>query len=116
MPTEQISRPRSIMVRSPQWLGGLVRSPTSPSRAGHRGRFDGRAASHRSRTMQHCLNRISFRHVYLGGEYGAGVPSLIGGYFFRLSENSATIFVTGATTHDIPWYNSPSRFSFISVR
>ena len=31
---------------------------------------------------------------------------MIGGYFFKLSENSATIFVTGAMTHDIPWYNS----------
>src|SRR6516162_9619626 len=51
----------------------------------------------------------------LGGEYGSGVPSWIGGYFFRLSENSATIFVTGATTHELCQTTS-SRCSFKSVR
>src|SRR5215469_17392482 len=115
MPMEQISRPRSIMARSPQWLGSLVRSPTSPRRAGHRGHFAGRAASQRSRTMQHCLNCISFRYVYLGGEYGSGVPISIGGYFFRLSKNSVTIFVTGTTTHELV-QGVPSRSSLRSVR
>src|SRR5260370_24890996 len=52
---------------------------------------------------------------YLGGEYGSGVPSSIGEYFFRLSENSATIFVTGATTHEL-CQTTPSRSSFRSVR
>src|SRR5262249_59170611 len=51
----------------------------------------------------------------LGGEYGSGVPSWIGGYFFRLSENSSTIFVTGATTHELV-QGTPSRSSFKSVR
>jgi hypothetical protein len=41
---------------------------------------------------------LGYRHVYPGGEYGSGVPGFIGGYLFRLSKNSATIFVTGATT------------------
>src|SRR4029077_19870133 len=58
---------------------------------------------------------ISFRYVYPGGEYGSGVPSLIGGYFFRLSRNSATIFVTGATTHEL-CQPAPVRSSFRSVR
>src|SRR5262249_440673 len=51
----------------------------------------------------------------LGGEYGSGVPSWIGGYFFRLSESSSTIFVTGATTHELCQTTS-SRCSFKSVR
>src|SRR5262249_20999703 len=50
-----------------------------------------------------------------GGEYGSGVPILIGGYFFRLSSRSATIFVTGATTHELV-QGTPSRSSFRSVR
>src|SRR5262249_19605050 len=53
--------------------------------------------------------------LYLGGEYGSGVPSSIGGFFFRLSENSATIFVTGATTHEL-YQGNPSGSSFRSVR
>src|SRR5262249_56630285 len=56
-----------------------------------------------------------FRYVYLGGEYGSGVPGSIGGYFFRLSKNSATILVTGATTHEL-YQGNPSRSSFRSVR
>src|SRR5215831_1750303 len=44
MPTEQISKLRSIMARSPQALRGLVRSPTSPRRAEHRGHFHHRVA------------------------------------------------------------------------
>src|SRR5215469_12618700 len=55
-------------------------------------------------------------HSYLGGEYGSGVPSLIGGYFFRLSVKSVTIFVTGTRTQLFPSYNSPPRSSFMSVR
>lgn len=41
-----------------------------------------------------------FRRDYFGGTYGSGVPSLIGGYFFRLSSNSVTIFTTGSMTHE----------------
>src|SRR5262249_45012287 len=55
------------------------------------------------------------RHVYLGGEYGSGVPILIGGYFFTLSKNSVTIFVTGTTTHELV-QGVPSRSSLRSVR
>src|SRR5262245_50393694 len=82
----------------------------------------------RSAAGQHCCRvrrvprdiasrpaRITFRYVYLGGEYGSGVPGSIGGYFFRLSENSARIFVTGATTHEL-YQGNPSRSSFRSVR
>src|SRR6188472_1182612 len=57
----------------------------------------------------------AIRYVYLGGEYGSGVPSLIGGYFFRLSEKSSTIFVTGATTHELCQTSSLCS-SFRSVR
>src|SRR5262245_10658374 len=53
--------------------------------------------------------------VYLGGEYGSGVPSSIGGYFFRLSRSAATIFVTGATTQEL-CQGDPSPSSFRSVR
>jgi hypothetical protein len=31
-----------------------------------------------------------------GGRYGSGVPGAIGGYFFRLFSNSATILIAGA--------------------
>src|SRR5262247_2900202 len=55
--------------------------------------------------LQRCLS---------GGEYGSGVPGLIGGYFFRLSSNSVTIFVTGATTQEL-CQGYPSRSSFRSV-
>src|SRR5262249_181995 len=58
---------------------------------------------------------VRFRYVYLGGEYGSGVPSLIGGYFFRLSKNSPTIFVAAAPTHEL-CQTAPSRSSFRSVR
>src|SRR5262245_44973982 len=54
-------------------------------------------------------------HVYLGGEYGSRVPTSIGGCLFRLSESSATIFVTGATTHEL-YQGNPSRSSFRSLR
>src|SRR5262249_55390854 len=53
--------------------------------------------------------------TYSGGEYGSGVPVSIRGYLFRLSENSWTIFVTGATTQEL-YQGKPSRSSFRSVR
>src|SRR5215471_3649073 len=75
-----------------------------------------------SSTSQSCVDgrgaRLGCLADYqgrLGGEYGSGVPSWIGGYFSRLSENSATIFVTGATTHELCQTTS-SRCSFKSVR
>src|SRR5262252_8240739 len=74
----------------------------------------GARAPYPSRTS--CRSRRSrARYVYLGGEYGSGVPSLIGGYFFRLSKNSSTIFVAGAATHEL-CQTAPSRSSFRSVR
>src|SRR5262249_10827270 len=56
--------------------------------------------------LQRCLS---------GGEYGSGVPGLIGGYFFRLSSNSLKIFVTGSTAQEL-CMGGPSRSSFRSVR
>src|SRR5262249_61486182 len=51
----------------------------------------------------------------LGGEYGSGVPSWIGGYFLRLSESSSRIFVTRATTHEL-WPTTSSRRSVKSAK
>src|SRR6266849_6761537 len=34
--------------------------------------------------------------AYFGGTYGSGVPTLIGGYFFRLASSSPMIFITGS--------------------
>src|SRR5215472_13911194 len=71
--------------------------------------------SSRGQPRAKSLVIISSRYVYRGGEYGSGVPGSIGGYFFRLSKKSSTIFVTGATTHEL-CQGDPSRSSFRSVR
>src|SRR5262249_1999500 len=60
MPTEQISKPRSNMARSPQLSGGLVRSRTFPCRAGH-ARISTVAAPCRSRTPARGVRHIGYR-------------------------------------------------------
>src|SRR5215470_2091255 len=70
------SNPRSARVR-------YAVAVTNSRNCGHRGR-DSESTDH-----------------HLDGEYGSGVPGLIGGYFFRLSKSSLMIFVAGTTTHDV---------------
>ncbi len=56
------------------------------------------------RTLEGLLGR-SFCFIrpppYFGGTCGSGVPSLIGGYFFRLSSKSTTISVIVSATHEL---------------
>ena len=44
----------------------------------------------------------------------SGVPTLIGGYFFKLASNSPMIFIIGSATHE--FWAPTSRSSFKSVR
>src|SRR5215471_14922354 len=60
MPTEQISKPRSIMTRSPQLSGRLVRSSTCPCRAGH-ARLSTVAAPCRSRMPARGVRHTGYR-------------------------------------------------------
>jgi hypothetical protein len=55
----------------------------------------------------------AYHLTHRGGVYGSGVPSLIAGYFLRLSSNSPTIFTTGSATQLL--YAPTSRSSLRSV-